>query len=250
MQLKLKTLGAASMIALSSIINVSASSTQFDKGWCTWGAAVEFDKWAPAPGADWGGDSGNWLANAKAKNWVTYTEPRAAEIHAVIVWTNGGRGHVGIVNRLFSDSIEVKEMNWGKQVLGAETGWTNKGGIYTTDRTVAFRDNLNSPGFKFAGFIMPRKTTAYTADSVLDNQAIGDLQALRNTNGNFGAIVPNSLGVSKNWLPDFQLRNCRFNYWLGTLNVYQATWNGDPKARFTKYWEPITKQWIGWTQVR
>lgn len=243
-----KTLVVAALVALSSITTASATNN-FPWGWCTYGAAAEFDKYAPAPGCDWGGDAGTWLGNAQAKNWVTYTDTRAAEPHALIVWKNGSMGHVGIVDRVYNDRIRVTEMNWGKQVPGAAVGWTDRAGTYTT-RDLKFSENLSTASYKFAGFIMPRKTTAYTADYLLNNQAIADMKALRDTNGNFGTMVSTTVGVDKNWNPDFQLRNAGFNYWVGRINVFHATWKYDPKVRFTNYYEPLTKQWIGWIQVR
>ena len=242
-----KTLAVAALVALSSITTASATNS-FPWGWCTWGAAAEFDKYAPGSGCDWRGDAGTWLAKAKAKNWVTYTNARAAEEHAVIVWINGSMGHVGIVKRVTRDKITIMEMNWGKQ-LGATDGWTDKAGIYTT-RDLKFSDNLSSATFKFAGFIMPRKTTPHTADSALDSQAIKDMKALRNSNGNFGGMIPNSLTVDKKWQPGFELRTARFYYWLGKLTVSHATSVNDPKVRQTYYFEPLNKQAIGWTQVR
>ena len=85
---------------------------------------------------------------------------------------------------------------------------------------------------------------------MLDSQAIADMTALRNTNGNFGAVTPNSFTVNKNWDQNYQLRSSGFKYWLGWLTVYHATWMGDPKVRYTTYWEPFTKQWIGWYRVQ
>ena len=94
-------------------------------------------------------------------------------------------------------------------------------GRYGT-RILRFADNLSTPSYTFAGYIMPRRITAYTADYLLNNQAIADMQSLRNMNGNFGAIVPNSLVVNKNWSPDFELRSSPFNYWLGRVTVYHV----------------------------
>jgi surface antigen len=247
----------ASMAAAFSVLTALAltatakATNNFPWGWCTWGAIELWDKHAPAPGCDWGGNAGTWLGNAQAKNWVIRTEQRAVEKNAIIVWTNSGMGHVGVVDTVFSDGsgIRVKEMNWGKQVPGAETGWTYNAGKYTT-RDLRFSDKLSTSSFKFAGYIMPRRITAYTADSVLNNQSITDMQALRYTNGNFGSIVSNTLAVNRNWTADYELRSSRFKYWWTNITVYHATWKWDPKVRFTLYYEPFTKNWIGWTQVR
>lgn len=123
MKLKLnpKTLAVAALVALTGI-NTASATNPFPQGWCTWGAAAQFDKYAPAPGCDWRGDAGTWIANAQTNHWVIRTDLRAAEEHALIVWTNGKMGHVAIVNRVYSDHITVLEMNWGKQVQGAELG--------------------------------------------------------------------------------------------------------------------------------
>lgn len=222
-------------------------------GRCGWPdgyeAIAEWDKYSPAPGCDWSGDAGAWVENAKTKNWVTYTDMRAAEPGAIIVWKNGNMGHCGVVTSVSGSGISVKEMNWGKQVPGAEAGWPDMAGRYGT-HTLRFSDNLSTASYKFAGFIMPRKTTAYSLNVVLNIQAVADMQSLRGGNGNLGAIVPNSLSVDRNWSPDYELRSSPFNYWLGRVTVYHATWKLDPKVRFTTYYEPFTKQWIGWTQVR
>jgi len=228
---------------------VSRATNNFPYGWCTWGAAQEFDKYAPAPGIDWRGDAGKWVVNARAKGWVTYTDPRKAEVNALIVWTNGEMGHVGIVSQVLSTRIVVKEMNWGAQKPGAERGWTVNAGIPTT-RVLWFSDRLSSTSFKFAGFIMPRKTAAYVPDAVLDAQAIKDMKTLRATNRNFGDMIPNTLNVNKRWQADAQLRTATFYYWVGKLTVSHATRLEDPKIRFLYYYEPLTKRAIGWTEVR
>jgi len=240
------TLGLASLLMAAPCAKATNS---FPWGWCTWGAIAEFDNYAPSPGCDWHGDAGTWMTAAAAKHWVTSTATRGAEVNALIVWTNGGAGHVGIVSKVNRDSITVKEMNWGKQLIGAPAGWTDQAGKYSY-RDLKFSSNLSTASYKFAGFIYPRKTTPYTADAVLDQQAIQDMKNLQNTNGNFGAMLQGSFGVNKNWEPDFQLRYARFRYWQGALTVFQATSKTDPKLRYTLYWEPMTQQWIGWTLVR
>jgi surface antigen len=249
----LKTLTAATLVALTGIHTASATN-YFPQGWCTYGAAALFDKVAPAPGLDWNGDAGTWFDNAKAKGWVTNTDPRLAEVNALIVWKSvngvgGGAGHVGMVKQVLAGGIIVTEMNWGKQIPDAEAGWTYNHDIYTT-RTLTFASGLSSPSFKFAGFVMPRKTAAYTSNTVLNNQALADLQVTRLTNWKFGGMVGN-LSVNRNWDPNFELRYAQFSFiWPATTWIYHATYKNDPKQRYTTYMDIYTGQWVGWNRVK
>lgn len=121
----------------------------FDKGECTYYAAREFDKVAPnpAPNFFWRGNAGSWFQNAADKGWATSRNPRDAEVNAIIVWNEGGPGHVAIVSHVQAQTIDIKEVNWTEkfnEVTSANLPFTNL-------------DRGKKGKYKFTGYIFPRK---------------------------------------------------------------------------------------------
>ena len=74
-----------------------ASYKGFSKGYCTYYAAMEFDKAAPEPRHNWRGDASSWLTNAKNKGWAVSSNSAQAEVNSLAIWNDGSYGHVGIV---------------------------------------------------------------------------------------------------------------------------------------------------------
>ncbi len=97
------------------------SSSRFATQYCTWYAASEFDKVAPSPGCNWGGDAGLWIGNASAAGWKTFSYPAYPPTAAgflgmpngtVVVWTNSGAGHVAVLRSVVQNGIYIQEKNW------------------------------------------------------------------------------------------------------------------------------------------
>lgn len=81
----------------------------FDYYWCTYYAAKEFEKIAPSPGVNWGGDANQWFINAGAKGWETTIKHDEVDYGAIVVLGN----HVQIVREVRDDGIVVQGMNEG-----------------------------------------------------------------------------------------------------------------------------------------
>ena len=139
-------------------------------GYCTWYAAEEFNKHAPEPRIDWGGDAGVWFSNAKKEGWATTDNPYSPEIGSIIVWLDRndtteqtGYGHVAVVNRIDrgNKEIHISEMNWRPLMPG-----TNPDSLKTvnsdsvTTKTLSL-ESLNRKGrvstYHFLGYIKPKK---------------------------------------------------------------------------------------------
>ncbi len=128
------------------------SSSRFPTDQCTWYAASEFDKIAPWPGCNWGGNAGTWVTNASAVGWRTFAYP-AYYPHAagylglppgtIVVWTGGSYGHVAVVRYVFQNGIYIQEKNW--PVGSGVSGW----------RLLYWSDVLNRGSYKFSGYIPP-----------------------------------------------------------------------------------------------
>lgn len=125
-----------------------ASSSRFDPSQCTWYAASEFDKVAPWPGCNWGGNAGSWTGNASAAGWKTFTYPLAAAYlglppGTIVVWAGGGYGHVAVVRSVFQNGIYIQEKNWP---LGSGVSpW----------RLLFWRDVYQRGSYTFSGYIAP-----------------------------------------------------------------------------------------------
>ena len=96
-----------------------AAATTYPKGQCTWGAKAL----APWAGNYWG-NGGDWAASARRAGFKTGTTP---QVGAIICWTDGGYGHVGVVTHVASNTrIQIQEANYaGKQNIGNFRGWFN-----------------------------------------------------------------------------------------------------------------------------
>lgn len=96
-----------------------AAATTYPKGQCTWGAKAL----APWAGNYWG-NGGDWAASARRAGFKTGTTP---QVGAIICWTDGGYGHVGVVTHVASNTrIQIQETNYaGKQYIGNFRGWFN-----------------------------------------------------------------------------------------------------------------------------
>jgi surface antigen len=129
----------------------------FSWGYCTYYAAQVFDQFAAAEGGiDWRGDGGKWLRAAQEKGWKISTNPRDARVGAIIVWQNGGRGHVGIVDDVYEDGILISEMNWRINSDGDATGGFN----CISQSFLPFSTNLNRGvrrRYFFVGYIFPER---------------------------------------------------------------------------------------------
>lgn len=128
------------------------SSSRFATDQCTWYAASEFDKIAPWPGCNWGGNAGTWIGNASAAGWRTFAYPAYYPTAAgymglppgsIVVWTGGAAGHVAVVRYVFQNGIYIQEKNWpyGSGV----SGW----------RLLYWSQVLNRSGYSFSGYIAP-----------------------------------------------------------------------------------------------
>ncbi len=93
---------------------------RFPFGQCTWWAAYNRR-------VTWGGNAGDWLANASALGVPTSAEP---SLGAIVVYRPGGRysplGHVALVVAVTASLYTVSEMNaaagWGR-VSTRVIGW-------------------------------------------------------------------------------------------------------------------------------
>jgi len=156
-------------LTLSPSICLSEENN-YPKGYCTWYAAEEFNKNAPEPGIDWGGDAGVWFSNAKKKGWATTDNPYSPEKGWIMVWLDKnettkqtGYGHVAVVNRIDwgKKEIYISEMNWGPlmpETDPKEAKTTNFNRV--TTKTLSL-ESLNRRGrvstYHFQGYIKPKK---------------------------------------------------------------------------------------------
>jgi hypothetical protein len=121
----------------------SASYKGFFGGYCTYYAAMRFDKAAPSPGINWRGNAGTWYKHASVAGWQVTRSARVAVAGTVIVWTDADSGHVGVVRHVDARYVYGREMNWGRF------------GVVTSFRLP--RSNLNRRSYRFAGFVLPMR---------------------------------------------------------------------------------------------
>ncbi len=84
----------------------------FPAGNCTYYAAQKFDSVSPAPKLNWHGNASAWLQNALSAGWRVSASAYDARPQSIIVWNDGGYGHVGWVEQVSNGRILVSEMNW------------------------------------------------------------------------------------------------------------------------------------------
>ena len=124
----------------------------FPRGYCTWYAAIEFDRVASRPGVNWHGNAQNWYQNASDAGWTATRNSAEVIPGSIIVWGGGGFGHVAIVREVTSSHIRISEMNSGTLI---HPGITTRFGEVTIEMLP--RNNLNRHGLTFLGFILPRQ---------------------------------------------------------------------------------------------
>lgn len=114
---------AAAQAALAtnmvSEVAVEYTANTYPVGQCTWGAKEA----APWVGNYWG-NGGDWAASAAAQGYEVGTTPK---VGAVIVWTDGGYGHVGVVTEVGENGlIQIVESNYnGNMVVANYRGLFN-----------------------------------------------------------------------------------------------------------------------------
>lgn len=111
------TVGGVQKLGVAGPYSSSGFATQY----CTWYAASEFDKVAPSPRCNWGGDAGTWIEHAASAGWKTYSYPAYPPTAAgflsmpngtIIVWTNSGAGHVAVLRSVAQNGMYIQEKNW------------------------------------------------------------------------------------------------------------------------------------------
>jgi surface antigen len=151
--------GDSVAIALPDRTAAPGSSTRFAYGQCTWYSASEFDKVAPSPGCNWGGNAGTWADNVTALTWregnylmkwrvyrsVTDAGSLALPSGTIICWKGGSYGHVAVLRQVVQNGIYFQEMNWP---LGSGVSSLK----YLTWPQVLARGS-----YSFSGYIAPRK---------------------------------------------------------------------------------------------
>jgi secreted protein len=116
-------------VAGHNVPNYTPSSNSYPWGQCTWGVKVL----APWVGDYWG-NAAQWTASAASAGFRTGSAPVAG---SVIVWNDGGYGHVAYVTDVREDGmIQVLEANHGGSAdaadprgIGNYRGWFNPKGI-------------------------------------------------------------------------------------------------------------------------
>lgn len=123
----------------------------FPSGYCTYYAAQRFDQTGSRPGVNWRGNAGEWVNNAAVKGQRTSANANDARSGSIIVWQGGGYGHVGFVDRVYDNYIEISEMNWGR-IVGPNAVTTNFNKVTSTRLS---KNNLKRGSYTFAGYIFP-----------------------------------------------------------------------------------------------
>ena len=112
-------------VAGHNVPNYTPHSNSYPWGQCTWGVKVL----APWVGNYWG-NAAQWTASAASAGFRTGSAPVAG---SVIVWNDGGYGHVAYVTDVREDGmIQVLESNYGGSAYAADPrgignyrGWFN-----------------------------------------------------------------------------------------------------------------------------
>ncbi len=102
-----------------SEVAVEYTANTYPWGQCTWGAK-EAAPWV----MNYWGNAGDWAVSAAAAGFEVGTIPK---VGAVIVWTDGGYGHVGYVTEVREDgAIQIVESNYAGTTYPANVrGWFN-----------------------------------------------------------------------------------------------------------------------------
>jgi len=127
----------------------------FPGGYCTWYAAKAFDLVAPSPGVNWSGDAQSWYSNASTQGWSVTTDPKGAQVGAIIVWKGLTYGHVAIVRQVSSTQIFIDEMNYSGSFVNKSKGiTTNFGKVASATLDLS---NLKRGSLSFVGYILPSR---------------------------------------------------------------------------------------------
>lgn len=102
-----------------SEVAVEYTVNTYPIGQCTWGAKEA----APWVGNYWG-NANDWAVTAVSLGYEVGTKPK---VGAVMVWTDGGYGHVAVVTAVSeTGEIQVVESNYaGNTTLADYRGWFN-----------------------------------------------------------------------------------------------------------------------------
>lgn len=119
---------AAAQAAVTQAVPTPAVSYAYDPsnpypvGQCTWGVKAL----APWVGNYWG-NGGQWASSAAAAGFRVGATPM---VGSVVVWNDGGYGHVAYVTGVQGGQIQVMEANYaGNQYIGNYRGWFSPGAV-------------------------------------------------------------------------------------------------------------------------
>jgi surface antigen len=241
---------------LAAATLAEGKSIPFERGWCTYQAAVIFNRFAPEPGIDWRGNAVNWYHNAAANGWATTTTPSAIIPGSVIVWSSTiqNAGHVAGVIRTRPGFVTTSEMNFGARDPRSTDPLKTVAFNFVTSRELSIggtRPTLEGATLRFVGAILPYKTENWHR-----TQAVRDLGTVvsRNDLGTL-ATVPTSASttVRRGWtVRTFVAKKTRFFLRIPIVTetqVQHAVSNTDVNIRETR-WKPSGRPWTAWTRAR
>lgn len=112
----------AAMVSTPAVSYAYDPSNPYPVGQCTWGVKAL----APWVGNYWG-NGGQWASSAAAAGFRVGGTPM---VGSVVVWNDGGYGHVAYVTGVQGGQIQVMEANYaGNQSIGNYRGWFSPGAV-------------------------------------------------------------------------------------------------------------------------
>lgn len=112
----------AAMVSTPVVSYAYDPSNPYPVGQCTWGVKAL----APWVGNYWG-NGGQWASSAAAAGFRVGGTPM---VGSVVVWNDGGYGHVAYVTGVQGGRIQVMEANYaGNQSIGNYRGWFSPGAV-------------------------------------------------------------------------------------------------------------------------
>ncbi|HEL0641250.1 TPA: CHAP domain-containing protein [Streptococcus equi subsp. zooepidemicus] len=112
----------AAMVSTPAVSYAYDPSNPYPVGQCTWGVKAL----APWVGNYWG-NGGQWASSAAAAGFRVGATPM---VGSVVVWNDGGYGHVAYVTGVQGGQIQVMEANYaGNQSIGNYRGWFSPGAV-------------------------------------------------------------------------------------------------------------------------
>ncbi|HEL1311717.1 TPA: CHAP domain-containing protein [Streptococcus equi subsp. zooepidemicus] len=112
----------AAMVSAPAVSYAYDPSNPYPVGQCTWGVKAL----APWVGNYWG-NGGQWASSAAAAGFRVGGTPM---VGSVVVWNDGGYGHVAYVTGVQGGQIQVMEANYaGNQSIGNYRGWFSPGAV-------------------------------------------------------------------------------------------------------------------------